>query len=172
MFDVIIGALLIMVLRIADVTLGTFRTIMVVQAKKYHSAVIGFFEVLIWIFAMRYIMQHMDQTINLFGYALGFGFGNLLGISLEQKVAIGYVQVNVISNFYTDKIADKLRESKYGVTILPAEGGSGGVSLLVVIIRRKDLKGVIHLIEQIDKECFITVQHSRPYRGYIHGARK
>ncbi|KAB2842243.1 MAG: DUF2179 domain-containing protein, partial [Melioribacteraceae bacterium] len=117
-------------------------------------------------------MQHMDQTINLFGYALGFGFGNLLGISLEQKVAIGYVQVNVISNFYTDKIADKLRESKYGVTILPAEGGSGGVSLLVVIIRRKDLKGVIHLIEQIDKECFITVQHSRPYRGYIHGARK
>lgn len=172
MFDVIFGALLIMVLRIADVTLGTFRTIMVVQAKKYHSAVIGFFEVLIWIFAMRYIMQHMDQTINLFGYALGFGFGNILGITLEQKVAIGYVQVNVISNFYTDKIADKLRESKFGVTILPAEGGSGGVSLLVVIIRRKDLKDVINLIESIDKDCFITVQHSRPYRGFIHGARK
>lgn len=172
MFDVILGAVLIMVLRIADVTLGTFRTIMVVQAKKYHSAVIGFFEVLIWIFAMRYIMQHMDQTINLFGYALGFGMGNLLGITLEQKVGIGYVQVNVISNFYTDKIADKLRESKYGVTILPAEGGSGGVSLLIIIIRRKDLQGVINLIEQIDKDSFITVQHSRPYRGFIHGARK
>ncbi|OGU36899.1 MAG: hypothetical protein A2068_00990 [Ignavibacteria bacterium GWB2_35_6b] len=172
MFEVILGAILIMVLRIADVTLGTFRTIMVVQAKKYHSAVIGFFEVLIWIFAMRYIMQHMDQTINLFGYALGFGLGNLLGISLEQKIGIGYVQVNVISNFYTDKIADKLRESKFGVTILPAEGGSGGVSLLIIIIRRKDLQGVINLIEQIDKDSFITVQHSRPYRGFIHGARK
>lgn len=172
MFETLLGAVLIMILRIADVTLGTFRTIMVVQAKKYHSAVIGFFEVLIWIFAMRYIMQNMDQTINLFGYAAGFGLGNLLGIALEQKVAIGYVQVNVISKYFTDKIANRLRESKFAVTILPAEGGSGGLALLVLIIRRKDLKGVIKLIESIDTDCFITVQHSRPYRGFIHGVRK
>lgn len=172
MFEVILGAFLIMILRIADVTLGTFRTIMVVQAKKMHSAVIGFFEVLIWIFAMRYIWQHMDETLNLFCYAAGFGLGNLLGITLEQKVAIGYVQVNVISRYFTDKIADKLRLSKFAVTILPAEGGSGGVALLILIIRRKDLPGVIKLIEGIDKDCFITVQHSRPYRGFIHGSRK
>ncbi|MBU2492548.1 MAG: DUF2179 domain-containing protein [Bacteroidetes bacterium] len=172
MFEIILGAFLIMVLRIADVTLGTFRTIMVVQAKKYHSAIIGFFEVLIWIFAMRYIWQNMEETINLFGYAIGFGLGNLLGISLEQKVAIGYVQVNVISKYFTDKIADKLRSSKFAVTILPAEGGSGGLALLILIIRRKDLPGVIKLIEGIDSDCFITVQHSRPYRGFIHGVRK
>jgi uncharacterized protein YebE (UPF0316 family) len=161
-----------MILRIADVTLGTFRTILVVNAKKYHAAITGFFEVLIWIFAMRYIVRHMDETLNLFGYALGFGIGNLLGITLEEKVALGYVQLNIISRYYTDQIANKLRLSKYGTTILPAEGGSGGISILVVIIRRKDLKAVQRIIDEIDPKAFVTVQHSRPYRGFIHGSRK
>lgn len=172
MQEVIIGAVLIMFLRIADVTLGTFRTILVVNAKKYHAAITGFFEVLIWIFAMRYIVEHMDQTLNLFGYAMGFGLGNLLGITLEEKVALGYVQLNIISRHFTDSIADKLRESKYAVTILPAEGGGGGVAILVIIIRRKDLKPVQKIIDGIDPKAFITIQHSRPYRGFIHGSRK
>lgn len=115
----------------ADVTIGTFRMILVVQSKKYLAGIAGFVEVLIWIFAMRYIVQHMDNDINLFGYALGFGIGNVLGITLEEKVALGYVQLNIISRHFTDQIADMLRKSKYGVTILPAEGGSGGVSILV-----------------------------------------
>lgn len=172
MWETIIGGVAIMLLRIADVTLGTFRTILVVNAKRYHAAVTGFFEVLIWIFAMRYIVQHMDQTINLFGYAVGFGIGNLLGITLEEKVALGYVQLNIISRHYTDQIANKLRLSKFGTTILPAEGGSGGVSILVVIIRRKDLKAVQRIIDEIDPKAFVTIQHSRPYRGFIHGSRK
>ncbi len=170
--ELILGGLLIMGLRIADVTLGTFRTILVVQGKKYWAGIIGFCEVLIWIFAMRFIVAHMDNTYNLFGYAAGFAIGNILGITLEEKVALGYVQVNVISRYFTDKIADALRLSKFAVTILPAEGGSGGISILLIIIRRRDLKGVFKIIDGVDDKAFITVQHSRPYRGFIHGARK
>ncbi len=168
----ILGALLIMGLRMIDVSLGTFRTIMVIQAKKYLAASIGFFEVLIWIFAMRYIFQNLDNTYNFIGYALGFSFGNIIGIALEEKIALGYVQVNIISLYYAEKIADELRKAKFGVTILPAEGGSGGLSLLVIIIRRRDLKSVKKTIDSIDEKSFLTIQHSRPYRGFIHGSRK
>ena len=168
----ILGALLIMGLRMVDVSLGTFRTIMVVQAKKYLAASIGFFEVLIWIFAMRYIFQNLDNTYNLIGYALGFSLGNIIGIALEEKIALGYVQVNIISLYYAEKIADELRKAKFGVTILPAEGGSGGMSLLVIIIRRRDLKSVKKIIDALDPKSFLTIQHSRPYRGFIHGSRK
>ena len=172
MFDLLYGAMLIALMRICDVTIGTFRTLLVVQGKKYQAALAGFFEVLIWITAMRYIVQHMDHTINLIGYATGFALGNILGISLEQKVAIGYAQVNIISKHFTDAIADQLRKLKHGVTILPAEGSAGGVSILIIIIRRKDLKEVMNIVESIDKHAFVTVQHSRPYRGFIHGSRK
>ena len=172
MLITILGALLIMCMRICDVTLDTIRLILVVQGRKYKAGLVGFFEVLIWVFAIRYVMQHMNVLLNLFGYASGFALGNIIGITIEQKIGLGFVQLNIISRHFTDKIADALRKSKYGVTILPGEGGTGGVSVMVVIMARKLQGKVIDLIESIDKEAFITVQYSLPYRGYVHGNRK
>ncbi|RPI75918.1 MAG: DUF2179 domain-containing protein [Ignavibacteriales bacterium] len=172
MFDAVSGAVLIMLMRVCDVSIGTIRTILIVQGKKYIAGIAGFIEVLIWVFAIRFIFQHLDNYANLFGYALGFGLGNILGIAIENKIGLGYVQINIISKHFTDQIANKLRGLKYGATILPAEGGSGGVSIIVIIIARKYQKRLIHLVEEIDKDAFITVQHSLPYRGFIHGARK
>jgi len=172
MLITILGALLIMCMRICDVTLDTIRLILVVQGRKYKAGLVGFFEVLIWVFAIRYVMQHMNVLLNLFGYASGFALGNIIGITIEQKIGLGFVQLNIISRHFTDKIADALRKSKFGVTILPGEGGTGGVSVIVVILARKLQGKVIDLIESIDKEAFITVQYSLPYRGYVHGNRK
>lgn len=172
MLDSILGALLIMSMRICDVTIGTMRTLLVVQGKKYYAALAGFFEVLIWIFAMRFIVQNLDQIINLFGYAGGFALGNILGITIEQHIGIGFSQINIISRHFADKIADALRKSKFGVTLLPGEGTAGGVSILVIVIRRKQQKSVLKLIDSIDPTAFISVQPSIPYRGFIHGSRK
>jgi uncharacterized protein YebE (UPF0316 family) len=123
-----------MLMRICDVSIGTMRTILVVQGRKYLAGIAGFCEVLIWVFAIRFIMQHLDNIANLFGYAAGFGIGNIMGITIEQKIGLGYVQLNIISRHYSDQIANTLRKLKYGVTLLPAEGGSGGVAILVIII--------------------------------------
>ncbi|GIK23305.1 MAG: DUF2179 domain-containing protein [Ignavibacteriota bacterium] len=172
MLESISGALLIMLMRICDVSIGTMRTILVVQGRKYLAGLAGTIEVLIWVFAIRYIFQNLDQLLNLFGYSIGFGLGNILGITLEQKIGLGFAQLNIISRIASDKIAEILRKEKYGVTQLPATGVSGDVSLLVVIVQRKNQKKVISLIESIDSKAFITVQHSLPYRGFIHGVRK
>ncbi|KAF0139542.1 MAG: hypothetical protein FD122_3152 [Stygiobacter sp.] len=171
MIETLGGAFLIALMRITDVTIGTFRTIMVVQGRKYQAAAAGFFEVLVWIFAMRYIVQHMDNMYNLLGYAIGFSLGNILGITLEQRVALGYVQINIVSRHKTAEIAEQLRIKQYGVTILPGEGKSGEISILIAIIKRKFLKELMNTVETIDKRAFITVQSSRPYRGFMHGSR-
>lgn len=172
MFESILGALLIMFMRICDVSIGTMRTILVVQGRKYLAGLAGMVEVLIWVFAIRYIFQNLDEVINLFGYSIGFGIGNVLGITIEQKIGLGFAQLNIISRSASFKIAEMLRKEKYGVTILPAQGVSGDLSLLLLIVPRKYQKKVIGLIESIDSEAFITVQHSLPYRGFIHGSRK
>ena len=77
MFESIFGPFMIMAMRICDVSIGTFRTILVVQGRKYLAGVAGFFEVLIWVLAIRIIMQHLEYLPNLFGYAAGIrtGFG-------------------------------------------------------------------------------------------------
>ena len=172
MVESILGALLIMVMRICDVTIGTMRTILVVQGRKYFAGLAGMIEVLIWVFAIRYIFQNLDVIMNLFGYSIGFGIGNVLGITLEQKIGLGFAQMNIISRSVSAEIAEALRKQKFGVTILPAYGVTGNVSIIVVIVPRKFQKKIIKLVESIDSQAFITIQHSLPYRGFIHGSRK
>ena len=172
MWDIVGGAALIAGMRVCDVSLDTIRVINVVQGKKYLAGIIGFFEVLIWVFAIRFVFQHLDVIPNLIGYAFGFGLGNIFGISIEQKIGLGFAQLNIISMHFADAIADTLRKSKFGVTILPAEGGSGGISVIVVLIPRKKQNEVMKLIKSIDNKAFIAVQASIPYGGFMKGARK
>ncbi len=168
----IFGPIIIALMRICDVSIGTVRTIMVVQGRKYLAGLIGFFEVLIWVFAIRFVFAQLDNIYNMIGYASGFALGNVLGITIEQKIGLGYLQLTIISKFHADAIADALRRQKVGVTLLPGEGITGGVAVLVCIIQRKNQNKIIELIETVDNQAFINVQPSLPYRGFIQTARK
>ena len=172
MLELFFSAGLIALLRISDVSLGTIRTIFVVQSKKYHAAIAGFFEVLIWIYAMRYIVQHMDSTLNLIGYATGFALGTILGITIEQKLGLGHLQVSLISKEKSLNIAEAIRASNHGVTLLPGTGASGEVSIMFTIINKNNLNKIKDLIHKIDPEEFINVQPASPTRGYMHAGRK
>ncbi len=172
MWEIIGGAAFIALMRICDVTLDTIRVINVVQGKKYLAGIIGFFEILIWVFAIRLVFKHLDVIPNLFGYAIGFGLGNIFGITIEQMIGLGFIQLNIISLHFTDAIADALRKKNFGLTILPGEGGTGGVSVIVLIIERKEQKRVIKLIKSVDLHAFITVQSSIPQRGLRNLSKK
>ncbi|HEY5533555.1 MAG TPA: DUF5698 domain-containing protein [Ignavibacteria bacterium] len=167
-YEFIYGALFIMCLRIIDVSIGTIRTLFTVQGRRFQAGALGFVEVTIWVFAIRHIMLHLDNIINIFGYSTGFALGTIIGITLEQKLGTGYVQIYVISMYFADKIADELRKNNIGVTILPGEGTRGGVAILLIIIIRKRQKELIKLIDSIDSKAFISIQSALPYRGYIH----
>jgi uncharacterized protein YebE (UPF0316 family) len=172
MTEIIYSAGLIILLRIGDVSLGTLRTILTVQSKKYYAGAIGFTEVLIWIFAMRYIVQHMDSTINLISYATGFGLGTVIGITIEQIIGIGYAQVNIISRDKAEEIARLLRATRYGVTMLPGNGKQGEVSIIYTVINKKRIRKLKELINKIDRDVFINIQPAEPIKGFIHGSRK
>ncbi len=160
-----------MCLRIIDVSIGTIRTLFTVQGRKFQAGALGFVEVTIWVFAIRHIMLHLDNIFNIFGYSTGFAFGTIIGITMEQKLGTGFNQLYVISMYFADKIADELRKSNIGVTILPGEGTRGGVAILLIIITRKRQKELIKLIENIDPKAFISIQSAIPYRGYISPRR-
>jgi uncharacterized protein YebE (UPF0316 family) len=96
--------------------------LMTVQGKKYIAGMIGFFEVTIWVVAIRHIMQNLDNVFNIFGYSSGFALGTIIGITIEQKLGSGYLSLHIISMNFADKIADELRINKIGVTMLPGEG--------------------------------------------------
>ena len=54
-------ALLIFCLRIGDVSIGTMRTIAVVNGRVKLSVLLGFFEVIIWILAIGSVIQRIAE---------------------------------------------------------------------------------------------------------------
>ena len=172
MTETILFALMIMSLRIIDVSLGTIRMIITVQGKKYIAGAIGFVEVTIWVVAISSVMSQLDNWINVAAYSSGFALGTVLGIILEQKLGSGFVWLNIISMNFADDITDALRQNKFGVTLVPGEGASGGVTVLLVLIPRKRQKEIMQLIIDIDPKAFVTMQSSMPYRGGYLQLRK
>jgi len=68
----VLGYLIIFTARVIDVTLATFRTLMVVQGRKVYAAIIGFFEIIIYVSALNQVVSNLDNIGNLLAYGLGF----------------------------------------------------------------------------------------------------
>src|SRR5262249_12793016 len=66
------------------VTLSTIRTIFVARGKRALAALLGFFEVSIWLFAIGQVMQNLNSPDCFLAFATGFSLGNFLGVSLER----------------------------------------------------------------------------------------
>lgn len=87
-FNWIILPLLIFVSRLADVSLATLRHIFVSKGYKTLVPILGFFEVLIWLIAIRQIFNNVDNIACYLAWAGGFSAGTYLGMYLEEKIAI------------------------------------------------------------------------------------
>ncbi|MBN1998743.1 DUF2179 domain-containing protein [candidate division KSB1 bacterium] len=155
----LIYPLLIFCSRVIDVSLGTIRIIAVSRSMKYLAPLLGFFEVLIWLFAIGHIMANLTNVFNYFAYAAGFAMGNFAGIWIEKKLAMGSAIIRIISNKDTNKLLQHLRKSGYLVTVVDGEGISGHVNILLIVVKRRESRAVVEIIKQNDHKAFYTIEN-------------
>lgn len=158
------GAGLIFLLRVCDMTLDTLRVLVVMRGKKSIAWFLGFFQASIFVLAISSVLSNLDNPLNVIGYAAGFATGNVVGMLIEERLAIGHAHLNIVSSRYGSAIADHLRGQGYAVTEVPARGKDGMVSLLNASVMRKNVDQVRKLVNQIDPEAFITAEDVRPIR--------
>lgn len=173
MIWIMIGsALLIFCLRLVDVSLGTMRMIMIGRGRRKIAPLLGFVEVTIWVVAISQVIANLDNIFNILGYSGGFAAGTLVGMWIEDKLALGHVGISIISTTQGPKIVRQLRQADYGVTELIGNGRSGMVDLITTIVSRKDVKAVFQLVNQIDPKSFIAIDDMKDVkRGYMHVAK-
>lgn len=152
---------LIFILRVFDMTLDTLRVLVVMRGKKGLAWILGFFQAGIFVFAISSVLANLDNPLNMIGYASGFATGNVVGMLIEEKMAIGLVHVRVISPHLGTAIAEKLRQQGFALTEIPGRGKDGMVTVLYCSVIRKDIQRVQNLIEEIDSEAFITIDDVR-----------
>lgn len=170
--EAVLGYLLIFFARLADVSLGTIRMIMVVRGKRIVAACIGFIEATIYILAVGKVLSSMNNWLNVLAYALGFATGNYAGIFLEGKMALGDIIVQVISEHETAELVGKLRNKGFGVTVVEGCGRKGTKHLLNVTLQRKNLSKLYGVIDNHDKGAFVTVTDARSIRGGYFSSMK
>ena len=162
----LIGYLLIFLARVADVTLATIRTLMVVQGRKTQAAIIGFFESGIYVVALGKVVNGLDNPLNLLAYCLGFATGNYVGITIENMIALGNLSAQIILKTSDNtELINALRENGFGVTIIEGKGIEGPKDVIYVALNRKDLKKLKKIVYDINKDAFITVNSINPISG-------
>ena len=149
--------LLIFAAEVCVVTIGTLRIIFVSRGYKILAPIFGFFEILLWLFAMSQIMQNLSDWKCFFAFAFGFTFGNLFGIIIEKKLALGTVIVRVITHRDAAALIDQLRSANFGVTCVEGQGATGKVQIVMTVMKRKQLPAVVSLIETHHPSAFYAV---------------
>jgi len=157
-------AVLIFFLRIADTSLDTLRMLFVFRGRRGLAWLLGFFESAIFVLAVSSVITNLGNPLNVIGFAAGFATGNVVGIIIEERLAIGYIQLRVISSRRGSALADRLRTEGYAVTEIPARGKDGVVTLLSCSVRRKQVDAVRQMVSNVDAEAFITAEEIRPLR--------
>ena len=161
------GAALIFTLRVLDTSLDTLRVLFVMRGKKPVVWILGFFQSAIFVIAITSVLANLDNLLNIIGYASGFATGNVIGIALEQRLAVGFTRLHIISPRRGSAIAERLRNEGYAVTEIPARGRDGMVTMLECSVRRREALKVDQLIRSVDETAFVTAEEVRPIRrGY------
>ena len=163
-FKFAILPLIIFSTRICDVTLDTLRIIYVSRGIKLLAASIGFFEVLIWLFAITQIFKNLTNPFCYIAYAGGFAMGNYVGILIEERMAIGTVVIRIITQKNADELIELLKNEGYGVTYMDAQGAQGPVKIIFTIVKRKNIEHVLEIIRLNNPQAFFTIEDVRSVR--------
>jgi uncharacterized protein YebE (UPF0316 family) len=159
-----LGALTIFAMRVSDMSMDTLRMLFVMRGRKGIAWVLGFFQSVIYVLAITSVLSHLDNPLNVIGYAAGFATGNVVGMLIEERLAIGHLHLQIVSSRRGTALSEVLREAGYGVTEIPARGRDGVVSMLSVSVLRKDVHKIEALVHQHDPEAFMTSEDVRPVR--------
>ncbi|SEA90347.1 Uncharacterized protein YebE, UPF0316 family [Thalassobacillus cyri] len=156
---------IILIINIVYVSFFTIRMILTLKGQRYLAAFISMFEVVIYILGLGLVLENLDQIQNIIAYAVGYGLGVIAGMKIEEKLALGYITVNVISSSPDIEFTRKLRDKGYGVTSWFAYGMEGDRLAMQILTPRKYELKLYETIRTLDPKAFIIAYEPKQIHG-------
>lgn len=159
--------LIIFVAKIFEVTLGTLRIVMINKGERLYGALFGLVETAIWLKVVSAVLIGIQSDPwKMVFYALGFAGGVYLGSIIEEKLALGLITLQVVTDAEDGHVlAERLRKKNLGVTLLEAEGKDKSKNILLIYIQRKMKDEVIQYIEEQNIPVVISVSELKLMHG-------
>jgi uncharacterized protein YebE (UPF0316 family) len=151
--------------------LETIRLIIINRGERVKGSIIAFFEMLLYIYLISIVLIGItDDWLKLVIYIIGSLLGYFLGSKIEEKLAIGLCNLQVIVSDadISRKITDNLRAVRLAVTVVDARGKDGDKKILLIHLKRKRIDETVRLIHKINQNLVITVKDLQDiYGGYV-----
>jgi uncharacterized protein YebE (UPF0316 family) len=110
----------------------------------------------------------LDAWYLAVAYAAGYAVGNVVGISLESKLAIGLELVRAISYDFRAGLGEELRARGYSVIELNGRDGDGkSLEIILIEEKRRLVPRLLDLVRQLDPSAHWTVSD---IRSRVNGA--
>ncbi len=156
---------IILIINIVYVSFFTIRMILTLKGRRYIAALVSTVEVVVYIVGLGLVLDNLNEIQNVIAYALGYGIGVVVGSIIEEKMALGYITVNVISSNPDIEFTRKLREKGYGVTSWLAYGMEGDRLSMQILTPRKYELRLYESIKQLDPKAFIIAYEPKQIHG-------
>src|SRR5690606_11458524 len=120
------------------------------------------------------IFSDLSNYMNMIAYALGFGVGLYLGQLLEQRLAIGFVSLEVNVMNKNEEMIQRLRDEGFSVSTSEVEGMNEARRYKLDCTARRDREQeFIRIVSQYEPNAFIVSYEPRNFKGgYITKAMK
>jgi uncharacterized protein YebE (UPF0316 family) len=157
-FSFVVLPILIFLARICDVSINTIRIIYVLGGRRFTATLLGFFESLIWLMAIRQIFAHLDNWVSYMAYPAGFACGIYVGMIIEERIAYGKVIVRIITSKDVLSLIQYLNTLRFRYTHVRAEGPNGEENLVFTVLPRENLEELLTTLKDILPTAFYTVE--------------
>lgn len=158
LFSFVILPLLIFLARITDVSINTVRIIFVMGGNKFISTILGFFESLIWLLAIKQIFNHLDNWVAYIAYPGGFAMGILVGMMIEERLALGKVVVRAITSEDLHDILKYMVNKNLRYTLISGESAYDKENIVFTVVKRDQLQSLLDAFNSMLPNALYTVE--------------
>ena len=156
--------------RIIDVSISTFRMMIMVRKKSVLTPILAFCEVFVWFIAARKALNtNIDSVLIPICYSLGYATGTYIGGCLSRKFIKNVNSIEVTTSRNNTKLIHALRSAGCGISIIALKNNyRDKKDLILVDVKSKNTQETIELIKEIDPKAFIVVKDTKiVHNGYI-----
>lgn len=164
----VVVCLIVCAAKIVEITIQSLKTCMMVKGQRLKAAGLGFVECTIWGLVISTIIGTLgDNLFLLLFYCVGYATGLFLGSSIENKIALGTSNLELIANDEsTAKITDYLKEQGRGYTVFEGHGSTDKMNMIFIVLPRKETPRVLKAIRKTcDNKVFVVASEVSKYAG-------
>ena len=164
----IVVCFLVCAAKIVEISRQSLKTCMMVKGQRLKAAGLGFVECIIWGLVISTIIGTLGDNIYLLlFYCVGYATGLFLGSTIENKIALGTSNLELIANDESlEKIVGYLKENNRGYTVFSGHGSKDKMNMIFIVLPRKEMLKVLKEIRKLcDNKVFVVASDVSKYAG-------